>query len=131
MSTYFKWNGPEHKLKQNFDFLNFFKFKVYLFLREREREREQGRGRETWRHRIWSRRQSLNRQHRAQCGAWTHKLWDHDLSWSRMLTQLSHWGAPQFFFSRNFETILISPWIHKHFVVVVVVVPVKMLVVQV
>ena len=32
-------------------------------------------------------------QHRAQCRAQTHKLWDHDLSWSQTLNLLSHPGA--------------------------------------
>ena len=31
---------------------------------------------------------------RAQCGAWTHEPWDHDLSRSQTLTWLSHPGAP-------------------------------------
>ena len=30
-----------------------------------------------------------------QCGAGTHEPWDRDLSWSRMLNQQSHPGAPQ------------------------------------
>ena len=32
-----------------------------------------GKGRERGRHRIWSRLQALSCQHRAWCGAWTHK----------------------------------------------------------
>ena len=47
------------------------------------------RGTERQRHRI----QALSCQYRAWCGAWTHKLRDHDLSWSQMLNQLSHLGA--------------------------------------
>ena len=70
----------------------FYFFNVYLLLRDTERE--QGRGRERGRHRIWSRLQVLSSQHRAWCGARTHKLRDHDLSWSRSLNQLSHPGAP-------------------------------------
>ena len=67
-----------------------------LFIFERESESKQGRGRERGRHRIWSRLQAPSCQHRAWCGAQTHKLWDHDLSWSRTLNQLSHPGAPPF-----------------------------------
>ena len=65
----------------------------YLFLRKRDRAWV-GRGRERGRHRIRSRLQALSCQHRAQCGARTHELWDHDLSWSWTLNQLSHPGAP-------------------------------------
>ena len=50
------------------------------FIFERETEHEQGRDRERGRHRIRSRLQVLICQHRNQCGAWTHKPWDHDLS---------------------------------------------------
>ena len=56
-----------------------------------------GRVRERGRHRIWNRLQALNCQHRALHGARTHELWDHDLSWSRTLNQLSHPGAPSNF----------------------------------
>ena len=67
----------------------------YLFLRERDTECQPGRGRERERkrHGIWSRLQALSCQHRAQHGTWTHKLQDHDLSWSWMLNRLSHLGA--------------------------------------
>ena len=73
-------------------------FNVYFW--EKERECEWGRGRERGRHRIWSRLQALSCQHRAWCRARTHKLRDHDLSWSRMLKRLSHPGAPRW---SNFE----------------------------
>ena len=66
------WN---HLFKKSF-------FNVYLFLRERQRGR----------HRIWSRFQSLNCQHKAWHGARTHVLRDHDLNQSQMLNQLSHPG---------------------------------------
>ena len=36
----------------------------------------------------------LSCQHRARCGARTHELWDHDLSLSWMLNELSHPSAP-------------------------------------
>ena len=74
----------------------------HLLLRERERERE----RQTDRHRIWRRLQALSCQHRAQCGVWTHELWDHDLSWSRMLNRLRHSGAPQVIFLNHIMSLL-------------------------
>ena len=73
---------------------------MYFWERERDRqtdrqtERKQGKGRERGRHRIRSRLQALSCQHRARRGAQTHKLWDHDLSWSRTLNRLSHPGTP-------------------------------------
>ena len=66
----------------------------FIYFWERETEREQGRSRERRRHRIQSRLQALSCQHRAQLGAQTHKLWDHDLTCSRMLNWLSHPGSP-------------------------------------
>ena len=33
-------------------------------------------------------------QRKAWCGAWTHKLWDHDPNWSRTLNWLNHPHAP-------------------------------------
>ena len=44
-----------------------------------------------------SRLQAPSCQHRAQCGAWTHEPWDHDLSQSWMLNWLSYVGAPRLF----------------------------------
>ena len=68
------------------------------FLREGEHARTRvhrwGRGREWGKHRIRSRRQALSCQHRARRRAQTHDPWDHDLSQSWLLTQLSHPGAP-------------------------------------
>ena len=78
---------------------------MFIFERERERERErasahtQRRGREREGDRIWSRLQALSCQHRDRRGAQTHKLWDHDLSWSQTLNRLSHPGAPPLVFS--------------------------------
>ena len=63
------------------------------FERHRDTEHKLGRGRER-RHRIWSRLQAPSCQHRAWRRARTHKLWDRDLSQSRMLNRLSHPGAP-------------------------------------
>ena len=45
-----------------------------------------GAGQREGRHRNRSRLQGPSCQHRAQCGARTPKLWDHDLSWSQRLT---------------------------------------------
>ena len=66
-----------------------------LILRERQSVSKGG-GREKGRHRIQSRLQALSCQHRARHGAPTHRPWDHDLSRSLRLTQLSHPGAPIF-----------------------------------
>ena len=59
-------------------------FIYFLVLRDRETEHEWGRGRARGTQRIQSKLQALSCQHRAQCGAWTHELWDHDLgqSWT-------------------------------------------------
>ena len=73
-------------------------FNVYSFLRDRKTKHEQGKGRERRRHRIWSRFQTPSCQYRARRGARIHELWDHDLSWSRMLKRLSHPGVPCFTF---------------------------------
>ena len=79
-----------------FFFFLFSFFNVYLFLRQRERDRVRaGEGqRERGGHRIWSRLQALSCQHRAWHRAQTHEPWDHDLSWSWTLNQLSHPGTP-------------------------------------
>ena len=66
-----------------------------MFIFETEREHERGRVRERGRHRIRSRLQALSCQHRARCGARTHKPRDHDLSGSGTLNRLSHPGTPQ------------------------------------
>ena len=73
-------------------FFTFFK-NVYFWERETHRVwvRE---GREKGRHRIWSRLQDLSCQYRAWCRAQPHELWDHDLSPSQTLNQVSHPGAP-------------------------------------
>ena len=76
-----------------------FFFTVYFWERETERQRQKqsmnGRGAERERHRIWSRFQTLSCQHRALHRAPIHEPWDHDLSWSQMLNQLTHLGAPR------------------------------------
>ena len=76
---------------------------VCFWERERDRDRDRdrvwaGRGRERGRPRIRSRLQALSCQHRAWRGAQTHRLWDHDLSWSWLPNRLSHPGAPKTFF---------------------------------
>ena len=74
-----------------------------MFIFERKREREwqsvsnEGKA-ERGSQRIWSRLQALSCQHRAQCRARTHELWDHDLSQSQILNWLSHSGTPSLFF---------------------------------
>ena len=58
---------------------SFFKF-IYLFW-GRDRESKQRRGRERQREgKRENPEQAPHYQCRAWCGAWTHKLWDHDLS---------------------------------------------------
>ena len=49
---------------------------------EREREREDP-------------KQAPHCQCKARCWAWTHKLWNHDLNWSRTFNWLSHPGTPE------------------------------------
>ena len=65
-----------------------------MFILKRERDRVWAGEGQRERHRIWSRFQSLSCQPRAQCGAQTHKPWDHDLSQSQTPNQLSHPGSP-------------------------------------
>ena len=74
--------------------LTFLNKKILMFIFEKERESRRGAERERGRHRIRSRLQVLSCQHRAQHRAWTHQPWDHDLSWSWTLNQLSHSGTP-------------------------------------
>ena len=85
-------------LNLHFSYVYFLMPGISMFLMfyfwERKTEREQGMDRERGRHRIWSRLQGLSYQHRAWRGAWTHELWDQDLSWSRTLNRLNHPGTP-------------------------------------
>ena len=76
------------------------KFFLHLLIIERQREIEHkwGKSRERRRHRIRSRLQALSCQHKARCGAQTHKPWDHDLSRSWTLNWLNQLGAPQLYF---------------------------------
>ena len=76
-----------------FDYCVFyFIFLTFIYFWDREKQSMNGGGSERGRHRIWSRFQALSCQHRAWCGARTHQLPDHDLSWSRMLNRRSHPG---------------------------------------
>ena len=63
---------------------------------ERDTHSESRGGAERDGDRIRSRLQALSCQHRARCGAQTHRLQDHDLSQSWTLNRLSHPGAPSF-----------------------------------
>ena len=88
---------PSHSA---FPFFKKIFFNVYSFFeRERETECESGRGKERRRHRIRSRLQALSCRHRARRGTRTQEPWDHDLTWSRTLNQVSYPGAPHLAFS--------------------------------
>ena len=82
-----------NSILMNFFYKSFFNV-LFIFERERETECEQVSGRERGRHRIRSRLVAPSCQHRARYGAWTHELWEHDLSQSWMLNRLSHPGTP-------------------------------------
>ena len=68
-----------------FYFILFYFFNVYFSDRGRQSMSGEGQ-RERHTHRIWNRLHALSCQHRSQCGSRTHEPWDHDLSWSRCLT---------------------------------------------
>ena len=71
-------------------------FLMFIYFWQRERQNMSRGGAERGgRHRIWSGLQALSCQHRAWHRAQTHRVWDHDLSWSRTLNRLSHPGAPK------------------------------------
>ena len=65
-------------------------FLMFIF----ETDCEWGRGREKEGDRLRSRLQAPSCRHRAQCGARTPELQDHDPSRSQMFNRLSHPGAP-------------------------------------
>ena len=80
-----------------------------MFISEIETEHEWVRGRERGRHRIRSRLLALSCQHRARCGARSHKPWDHDLWWSWLLNWATQ--APQTwvdFWTYNLEALATS-----------------------
>ena len=83
---------------------------MFIYFWERETEHEWGRRRERRKHRIWSRLQALSCQYRAQYGAQTYELGNHDLRWSQTLNQLSHRGAPIFTLLKMF----IHFWERQH-----------------
>ena len=68
-------------------------FLMFTHVWKTETEHERG-GAERGRHRIRSRLQALNCQHRAGHRAQTHEPWDHDLSRSWSLKQMSYLGTP-------------------------------------
>ena len=79
--------------------LNFL-WKTFVYFWERERERERayafaqvGEGQQERR----TKDLKLCWQQPAQCGAWTHKPQNHDLSQSRMLNRLSYLGSPVYY----------------------------------
>ena len=76
---------------------NFFKkvFYVYLFFRERQSTSKGQAEGERGKDRLQSRLQALSCQHRAWCGAQTHKMQGHGLSRSRTPNLLSRSGAPR------------------------------------
>ena len=83
------WNKLKLSLKQFSSILNLetdFKINIFIF-RDRDQAR---RGRERGRQNP---KQALHLQHKAWCRAQTHELWDHELSRSWMLNQLSLPGA--------------------------------------
>ena len=77
---------------------------------ETKTEWEPRRGRERGKHRLQSRLQALSCQHRAGCGARTHKLWDHDVSQSWMLIWPSHPGTPKLDFLKWGASVMNSGW---------------------
>ena len=75
---------------------------MFIYLLWGRKSTSGGRAEREERARIRSRLQTLIGLHRAWRRAQTHKLWDHDLRWSRSLNRLSHPGAPTFqFFWHN------------------------------
>ena len=69
-----------------------FNFEIQKREGEREREKASGGGAES-EGETENPKQAPHCQCKARFRAWTHKLWDHDLSWSQTLNQLSHSGA--------------------------------------
>ena len=70
---------------------------TYFWGRGRDRVRAGEGQRERGRHGICSRLHAPYCQHRARCGARSHKLWDNDLSQSGTLNRLHHPGAPKLY----------------------------------
>ena len=88
------WLWPEPKLDaQSTEPSRSPKCLFYFWKRERE-SMSRGRAERDWE--TEDLKQALYWQQRAQCRTWTHKRWDHDLSWSWMLNRLSPPGDPDF-----------------------------------
>ena len=87
----------------------FFFFLMFIF--ERERQSTSGGGAEREGDRTGSRLQAPSCQHRVRRGARTHKPWDHDLSRSPMLRQLSHPGAPCIWFTLGGGLLFSLEWL--------------------
>ena len=85
------WDTAIHILKMFF-------FSIFNYFSRIKKDRVWAeRGRERGRYRIQSRLQVPSCQHTAKHGAWTHKLWDQDLSWSQLLNLLSQPGAHEIY----------------------------------
>ena len=100
---WFPWKnllGQQIRIKEELSivFLSFFNVYFYFWDRERAWTREGQRERET---QNPKQAPSSGCQHRAQRGARTHGVWDHDLSRSQMLNRLSHPGALSSAFSEH------------------------------
>ena len=83
---------PFKKFHNGSCLLFFFLFNI-LFISEGWREEREGGEAEREGDKIWSKIQALSCQHRTRLGAQTHKLWDHNLSGSWTLNQLSNPGS--------------------------------------
>ena len=87
------WFWLKYSLTSVTKFLFKFFKKVYLF--ERERERASTGARERWGGSERERqnpKQGPHCQYRVQCGAWSHKPWDHDLGQNRVRC-LTNWST--------------------------------------
>ena len=77
------WYATLHDLSVKMGFYYLF---IYLFEREQVAEGQRGG--------VEDPKRALRWQQRTWCGAWTYKPWDHDLSQSQTLHQLSRSGSP-------------------------------------
>ena len=92
---------------------------MFIYFWEKETECEQGRSRERGRHRIRSRFQALSCQYRAQCRAWTHELWDHDLTRCQRLNWLSHPGTPETSFKYMRPVLFMSNLLEVDYIMII------------
>ena len=79
-------------LRTSYSFLKFY----FSFKREKERTWV---GNEQRQKETQNPKQAPCCQSKAQRGAWTHELWDHDPNWSQMPNWLSHPEAPRISYS--------------------------------